>query len=127
VKVVDASAMIEVLTRTPKAAALQALFDDDLFAPDLLVTEVLHHIRRELIGGRLDDRQASLAATMLASADVQYLPASALTEQIWKWRNNVSMYDATYLAVAHDLRCPLLTTDRRLVGVPGLTVPVLAV
>jgi predicted nucleic acid-binding protein len=120
VKVVDASAFIEVLARTEKASVIEGLLDDELFAPDLLVTEVMHYVRFELLGGRLTARQADATLDVLMHADIEYLHVWPLTARMWQLRRNVSAYDACYVAMAESLDAPLLTTDARLGGVPGL-------
>ena len=45
-KVVDASAMIDVLVGSERSGPLLAALDDDVFAPDLLVAEVFSALRR---------------------------------------------------------------------------------
>src|SRR5579875_2927330 len=40
------------------------------------------------------------------------LPIS-LMNRVWELRDNVSAYDATYVALAEFLGCPLLTADAR--------------
>ena len=126
-KVVDASAFIEVLARTDKAAVLEALLDDELFAPDLLVAEVTHYLRYELRGGRLTARHADAAMDAFMQADIEYLHTWPLTTRMWALRQNVSAYDACYLAMAESLGAPLLTTDARLAGIPGLRAQVIVV
>jgi predicted nucleic acid-binding protein len=37
-----------------------------------------------------------------------------LLDRIWDLRDSVSAYDATYIALAEALDCPLLTADARL-------------
>lgn len=45
--------------------------------------------------------------------------APGLIDRIWDLRANLSAYDATYVALAEALACPLLTADRRLAAAPG--------
>ena len=42
-----------------------------------------------------------------------------LLSRIWELRDNVSAYDATYVAVAEALEAPLVTADGRLARAPG--------
>ena len=121
--VVDASAMIDVLTRRPNAAAIEALLDDDIAAPELLVSEVL----RFLTGLERDGHPVEAARTALADAAIDYLPVWPHHERIRELRHTVSPYDAAYVVVAEALACPLVTTDRRLAAATGLTIPVVAV
>ena len=38
----------------------------------------------------------------------------------YELRSNVAPYDATYIALAEGLSCPLVTPDRRLARAPGI-------
>ena len=120
--VVHASAMIDVLTRRPNAAAIEALLDDDVAAPELLVPEVL----RLLAGLERDGHPVEPARAALAAAGIDYLPVWPHHERIWELRHTVSPYDAAYVVVAEALACPLVTTDRRLAAATGITIPVVA-
>ena len=114
--------MIEVLTRSAKAATIEALLDDDVFAPDLLVAEVLHYFRYELNSGRLDEASAQAAVSIFEQADIEIMPTWPLTSRIWELRHNITSYDACYVALAESLNAPLITTDYRLSRAPGLPV-----
>ena len=46
--------------------------------------------------------------------------AVGLLDRIWELRDNLTAYDATYVALAEALDCPLLTTDVRLARTPGV-------
>ncbi|MCY7300481.1 MAG: type II toxin-antitoxin system VapC family toxin [Ilumatobacteraceae bacterium] len=111
-KVVDASAMIDVLTGSPRAGQLLAVFDDELFAPDLLVPEVFAFLRKAASSGALHD--ADLLVTALQQAPIEYLQTWPYAERMWSWRHNLSPYDASYVALAEDLGVTLVTTDLRL-------------
>jgi len=39
--------------------------------------------------------------------------------RIWSLRDNLTAYDAAYVALAESLPAPLLTCDRRLAKAPG--------
>jgi len=43
-----------------------------------------------------------------------------MLERVWELRDNVSAYDATYVALAELLGCALVTADGRLAGAPNL-------
>jgi predicted nucleic acid-binding protein len=41
-------------------------------------------------------------------------------DRVWELRNNLTVYDAWYVAIAERLRQPLLTADAGILGAPGL-------
>jgi predicted nucleic acid-binding protein len=47
-------------------------------------------------------------------------PHAPLAARIWELRENLTAYDAAYVALAEVLDAPLLTTDRRLAQSPGV-------
>lgn len=118
---VDASAMIELLQRGSSAPRIEALLDDDIVAPDLLVPEVLHTLQRFERSGR--DVEPALA--VLLEAAIEFAPVWPHIERVWELRHTVSPCDACYLAVAEAYGCPLLTSDERLGRVTDTGVPVI--
>ena len=44
----------------------------------------------------------------------------AMFDRIWELRDNVTAYDAAYVALAEAIECPLVTADTRLSRAPGL-------
>jgi predicted nucleic acid-binding protein len=51
---------------------------------------------------------------------LQRIPQAPLIERAWQLRDNLSFYDALYVALAEGLGAPLLTLDARLTRAPGL-------
>jgi len=47
-------------------------------------------------------------------------PVFTLLERVWDLRENLSAYDASYVALAELLNCPLMTADARLSRAPGV-------
>jgi predicted nucleic acid-binding protein len=115
--VVDASALLEVLLRTSDANAAEArLFDPrrSLHAPHLLDVEVAQTIRRYAASGEIDAQRGLIALTVLAGLPLRRYPHDFLLPRIWELRNNLTAYDAAYVALAEALDAPLVTRDRRL-------------
>jgi predicted nucleic acid-binding protein len=126
--VIDASALVELLTRSPLSAKIDRVVGDtDLIAPDVLNPEVLQSLRGLERGGRLTSARASLAVTRLAEIPIPRIPTQGLLHEAWLMRANISAYDACYVALARTLDCPLLTTDRPLTRAQNLGIPLLVV
>ncbi|WP_222850187.1 type II toxin-antitoxin system VapC family toxin [Allosaccharopolyspora coralli] len=43
----------------------------------------------------------------------------SLLHRVWELRQNISAYDASYVALAEFLDCDLVTADARLARTPG--------
>jgi predicted nucleic acid-binding protein len=127
VKVVDASALIDVLTGTARSKKLLPHLDDDLFAPDMLIPEVFSYLKRMTTARRLTEPQAEELSLAFRRAPIEYLHTWPYAERIWKWRHNLSPYDAAYVALANDLGAPLLTTDNRLARAAAGVVTIIAI
>jgi predicted nucleic acid-binding protein len=122
--VVDASAVVEVLLHTPAAAAVeQWLFDPahTLHAPHLLDIEVAQVIRRYAATGQIDAEYGHKALNSLTDFSIQRYPHGALLPRVWALRDNLTAYDAVYVALAEALGAKLITRDRRLAAAPGHT------
>jgi predicted nucleic acid-binding protein len=120
--VVDASALLEALLRTPAAKAVEnRLFapGQTLHAPHLLDVEVAQVIRRYAANGEIDSERGRMALTDLADLPLRRYPHDILLLRIWDLRNNLTAYDAAYVALAEALDAPLLTRDRRLAAAAG--------
>lgn len=126
--VVDASALVEVVTRSPLAADVEARFcGHDLVAPDLINQEVLSAVRRLRHRALIDEAAGRRAVENLVRAPLRRVVTTALLHRSWSLRHVVTSYDAAYVALAKRLGCPLITCDRALSRAPGLGVEVLAV
>ena len=116
--VVDASALLEVLLRTPAAAAVEArLFNEPrqtLHAPHLLDVEVAQVLRRYAATGEIDEQRGSMALADLRDFPIRRYPHDFLLSRVWSLRDNFTAYDAVYVALAESLDARLLTRDRRL-------------
>jgi len=120
--VVDASALLEALLRTPAARAVEErLFEPQqtLHAPHLLDIEVAQVIRRYAAKGEIDSERGRAALTDLADFPFRRYPHDFLLPRVWDLRNNLTAYDAVYVALAEALDAPLLTRDQRLAAAAG--------
>jgi predicted nucleic acid-binding protein len=120
--VVDASAVLEVLLRTPAAEAVEErLFEagDTLHAPHLLDIEVAQVLRRYAAAKPSEAKRCDEALSDLSDLPLYRYPHDVLLPRVWELRNNLTAYDAVYVALAEALDAPLLTRDRRIATAVG--------
>lgn len=108
--------------------ARRALGRDAVGSPHHLDVEVVNGLRRLVRLGNVDLDRATLAIEDLRTIDIVRTPLEHLLARIWALRDNVSAYDAAYVALAEALDCTLVTSDGRLANASGIrcTVEVLA-
>jgi predicted nucleic acid-binding protein len=114
--VVDASALIEVLLRTPAAASVAAVLGShaSVHAPHLIDVEVAQVVRRYLLSGDIDAEKGAAALSDLRAFPMQRHPHDFLLPRVWQLRHNLNAYDAIYVALAEGLDMPFFTRDARL-------------
>lgn len=120
--VVDASVAVDLLLRGPDSTELLArLFDtgEGLHAPSLLDVEVAQVLRRFSLRGTLSAWRGHEALRLLAELPVTRHDHTVLLPRIWAMRENITAYDAAYVALAELLDATLLTRDRRLGDAAG--------
>jgi predicted nucleic acid-binding protein len=116
--VLDASAAVSALLNAGDART--ALADEAVHVPHLIDSEVAQALRRQVLRRSLGADDGWAALDTWRRLGVVRHPAGGLLDRVWELRDNVSAYDASYLALAEALGCTLLTADARLSRVPGL-------
>jgi predicted nucleic acid-binding protein len=121
VLVVDASVLAVALADdgTDGDAARTRLRGEELAAPELLDLEVTSVLRKHRSAGLIDDRRVLLALTDLRALPIHRAPHLPLVSRCWELRENLTVYDAAYVALAELLQVDLLTGDGRLGAAPG--------
>ena len=121
--VVDASALAPALADdgADGDTARARLRGQSLVAPELVDLETTSVIRRQLRRGHLDARRAELALADLVSLPLQRASHQPLLARCWELRQNLTVYDAAYVALAELLDVVLLTAETRLSSAPGVT------
>lgn len=117
--VVDASALVEVLTRSPATSLVEEFLmrnRDGLHAPHLLDVECTHVIRRYVQLGIMQSDHAQISITGLQNFRLIRHSHVPLLGRVWELRASLTAYDAVYVALAESLGAPLLTRDTRLAG-----------
>ena len=120
--VLDASAAVEWLLGTStgvKIAHRILSSGESLHAPHLLDAEVAQVLRRAENARALSADRARHALEDLLQIRVQRYPHLPLMRRVWELHENLTAYDALYVALTEALGAALLTCDRRIPSAPG--------
>ena len=120
--VVDASAALSGLLND--GPARQVLSTEQLHTPHLVDVEIASALRRRVAADKLGAESAWAALDTWRRLGMSRHPMLAQLERLWQLRDNLSAYDATYVALAEALECPLVTADARLSRAPGVRCPI---
>jgi predicted nucleic acid-binding protein len=110
--VIDASAALAGLLNDGQARSL--LGTERLHTPHLIDSEIASGLRRQVQRNQLDASDAWNTLSTWRRLAVTRYPVYGLFERIWEVRDNMSAYDAAYVALAETLDCALVTADARL-------------
>ena len=125
--VADASIIANALgdDDSPGRAARRVLEGDhEILLPDFADVEVVSVFRKRLFAGTMTGNHCLQAIRELIALPFPRFPASGLLERAFELRDNLTVYDAIYVALAEALGCELVTADARLARAPGVRCPV---
>jgi predicted nucleic acid-binding protein len=118
--VLDASAAIELLLRTPTGDDIaRRIAGETLAVPHLVDVEVAQVMRRYERAGAITASRARQLLVDLVDLDAARYPHDVLIARAWQLRANLTAYDGVYVALAEALGAVLLTCDGRLARAPG--------
>ena len=120
--VLDASTVLEFLLRSPVGFEIEKrIFSprETLYAPHLLDLEVAQVLRRYCATGEIDSERGEEAIEDLKDLPINRYPHDIFLDRVWELRNNMTAYDAVYVALAETLPAPLITCDAHLASAPG--------
>jgi predicted nucleic acid-binding protein len=120
--VVDASVLAAFYAaddprRADTAARLSA--GNALFAPAHLDAEVISALRGMAKSRPTLSRAVPGALRHLADFPIRRMPIAPLLDRMWQLRDNITPYDAAYVALAEHLDAPLITCDAKLAAASG--------
>jgi predicted nucleic acid-binding protein len=120
--VLDTSAAVDWLLRTAAGQRIEQRIyarRETLHTVHLLDVEFLQVLRRLVRQRTLTAKRAEEALEDLAALRITRYAPVLLLQRIWRLRQNLSAYDAAYVALAEKLKAPLITRDRRIAAAPG--------
>lgn len=125
--VIDASVMVAFYAAEDprrEIVTIRLAVGDALFAPAHLDAEIVSALRA------LSRPSSALRAAVpgalrhLAAFPVRRMHLAPLLQRIWELRDNLTAYDAAYIALAERLDGALITCDGKLAGAAGPRCPV---
>jgi predicted nucleic acid-binding protein len=90
-----------------------------MHAPQLVLFELIETLRHAERDSFLSREEAAEALAEALALEIHYWPVQGVVDRVWELRHNVTIYDASYVALAELLDAPLLTIDERLTRAPG--------
>lgn len=93
--------------------------EGETHAPELLDVEVAQVLRRLVGTSVITAARGRASVEILQELGLFRHPARPLLPRVWSLRENLTAYDAVYVALAEALGCPLVTFDGQLARAPG--------
>lgn len=117
--VIDCSAAIDALLDPRDPLLVERLSGArELHAPHLLDVELLHALRRLVATGKLTAERAEYVREDFAALRIRRYAHHPFADRIWALRDNLTAYDAAFVALAEALAVPIVTCDARLATAP---------
>lgn len=118
--VVDASVVVDSLLGTLSPAPRALITDERIATPDVMDVEVASALRGLWLGHRIDSDRLQQTVQDLGRFATTRFSSQPLIPRALQFRPNLTVYDATYVALAEALECTLFTRDRRIASASGL-------
>ena len=121
--VTDASVLVAALVDSGREGqwAESVAAEGSLAAPELVLAEASNILRRLERSADISRLEANSAQGDLLRLDLDLFPFAPFADRVWALRNNLTAYDAWYVALAEAFGCPLVTLDRKLSRAGGPT------
>lgn len=128
--VFDASVLVDALVVAGPAGddAREVLRDRSvLHVPSIFAAEATSAIRALQARGEVSTGQARGVVSKIKIARTVQYPVEPFLDRVWELRDNLTVYDSWYVALAESLDTSLVTADRRLAQASGPRCPVVEV
>ncbi|SFP85825.1 Predicted nucleic acid-binding protein, contains PIN domain [Geodermatophilus dictyosporus] len=116
-RVLDASVVIDAMAVSgPAGDRARRLVAGEawLHVPSVVGAEITSALRGMVLRGVLTTGDARVAAVRASRLRARRYPFEPFLARVWDLRDNVTVYDAWYVALAESLGAPLVTADDRL-------------
>ena len=120
--VLDASAALSGLLNA--GPARDWIATEQVHVPHLIDPEVASGLRRQVASREIAAGDGWSALDTWRRLGLTRYPLQVLLERVWELRDNLSAYDAGYVALAESLGCSLVTADAPLSRAPGPRCPI---
>lgn len=119
--IIDASVLVTALVDdgVDGRSVRGRLQGEELTAPAHVDVEFLHALRGLVRSGHLSLGRADRAIAHLVRIPLRRFELPAVASRTWQLRENLTPYDAAYVALAELLSAPLVTSDARLARATG--------
>ncbi|WP_420446884.1 type II toxin-antitoxin system VapC family toxin [Candidatus Poriferisodalis sp.] len=120
--VVDASVAVTAVGAVGELAnrALRRISLEPALAPQMLDLEVTSALRQMHLRSAISEAEARRGLRHLAGLRIRRIGHAPLIARCWELRNNLTAYDASYVALAEQAGATLLTSDAHLARAPGI-------
>ena len=120
--VADASLLVAALVDYGREGewAESILAENSSVAPELALVEASNVLRRLERAGGISPLEAAGAYRNLLQLDLELFSFAPFAERIWELRDNLTSYDAWYVALAESLGHPLATLDKKMHRAAGI-------
>lgn len=128
--VFDASVLVDALVVAGPAgdAARAALQGRSILqVPTIFAAEVTSALRSLLLRAEISPGRARAAVLQVRTLRTLQYPFEPFSARVWALRDNLTVYDAWYVALAESLKTSVVTADDRLAGASGPRCPVIDV
>ena len=118
--VVDASVVVHLIAESYSLENRDILYNEEAWvAPAHIDLEVLNALRRYVMLRRLTPAQATAAVADYLQLALERHSVAGFITRIWELRDNMTAYDAAYIALAESRSISVVTRDKKLASASG--------